>query len=640
MANKPTAKLQHSFVDKFIYLFDNTLTRGSLWLVYWLMIVTIVVIAVMSAIFIYFEVNPELETMDQASRMLFVELLAPGTLGSEDGTYLYYGLVFIVSMFGIVFFSTLVGLITTAFEERIDSLRRGRSPVIEDEHIVIFGWSEKVPTIIREFVEAYRDEKKSSIVIFGDADKMEMEEQIQSQVSDRGNIKVICRSGKAGELQASKITSVNTAKAIIVVAPETEESDIHVIKNLMAIVKNPERRKRPYQIVTEIRDPHNTELASIVGGDEVDVISVTESIARLIAQTSGQAGLPTVYDELLSFTGNEFHFCKLPPEMTDHSFGELVLGYEQSALIGIARNGYQDIVLKPAFDNKLQVEDQLIVLAESKRRALAQFNDTPQIEKTAIIHPEDKAAKPIKTLILGHNWKLPMILKRLNEMVPAKSSLTFMADIAMDKEESAQYQKKLNNFSNFSFVAGNTADRRHLEQLNLANFDSIIILSPAGEEQVHDGNAHTLVTLLHTRSIIAQANADTTIVTEMLDVQDKKLAQAARVDDFIVSDQIISRIMAQYAQSRHLSDVYSELLEPHGVEVKMYPASKYVKLGTPVNFFTVTKSALECGEIALGYRLSNEVNQKSKNYGIRMNPFKSKMIDGFSQSDKIIVLAE
>lgn len=638
MDNKEDHNLRHSLTDKLIYLFDNTLARSSLWLVYWLFSITIVIILAMAAVFVYFGVNPEIETMDDASRLLFVELLSPGTLGAEDGSHLYYGLVFIISMFGIVFFSTLVGLITTAFEERLDSLRRGRSPVIETGHTVIFGWSEKVPAIIREFVEARRDEKKSSIVVFGDADKVKMEEQIKSQVPDLGNIKVICRSGKAGELQASEITRVNNAKSIIIVAPETEESDIHVIKNLMALVKNPARRKEPYQIVTEIRDQHNTELAEIVGGDEVDIISVTESIARLIVQTSGQAGLPAVYDELLSFTGNEFHFCKARSEVIGLSFSELVLGYERSVIVGISNN--ENIMLMPKFDTKIQTDDHLIVLAESKRHALTQFVDKPQIEKSAITHPEGKAAKPLKTMILGHNWKLPMILKRLNEMVPKGSTLTLMAHKTIDKDAITEYKKVCKNFSKLSFVVGDTADRNRLMELNLSSFDNIIVLSSTGEEHLRNGDAHTLVTLLHTRNIIAQANADTTIVTEMLDVQNKNLAQAARADDFIVSDQVISRIMAQYSQSARLSELYAELLEPQGIEVKMRPASQYVKLGTPVNFFTVTASALECGEVALGYRLSNEVNQKAKNYGVHLNPFKSKVINGFSQSDKIIVLAE
>ncbi len=454
-----TRKNRHSFIEKFTYLFDNTLSRGSLWLVYWLLALTIVIVAVMSTIFIFFEINPDLATMEQTSRKLFLEVLAPGSLGGEEGTLIYYGLVFILSMFGIVFFSTLVGLITTAFEERLESLRRGRSSVIENEHTVIFGWSEKVPAIIREFVEARRDAKKSTIVVFGDADKVEMEEQIEAHAVGMGNIKVICRSGKAGELQALDITSVNTANSIIIVGPETEDSDIHVIKSLMALVKNPARRKEPYQIVTEIRDPGNTELAEIVGGDEVNVIPVAESIARLIVQTAGQAGLPTVYDELLSFTGNEFHFCAAKGEMIGRSYGDMVLGYEHSVIVGIARNNYQEIMLRPAFDTKVQSGDQLIVLAESKSRALAKFSKNPNVEKESIVHGKGNGSDPVKTLVLGHNWKLPMILERLNEMAAKGSSLTFMDGTAMDKDEAAEYKKSLKNFSKMSFVEGNSADR-------------------------------------------------------------------------------------------------------------------------------------------------------------------------------------
>ncbi len=632
-----------NLLQRFINIFDNTLSKGSLWLIFWLIAATTVVVFSFAILFVFFEIFPDNDSVRNISWLILNKVIDPGSMAEEEGSYTYFTFAFVITMFGIIVFSTFIGLITTALEERIHALRRGRNPVIENMHTVIYGWSDKVISIIREFIEANRDNKRSSIVVFGDADKVEMEEKINSEISDTGNTKIICRSGHSGELQAPLITSANTAKSIIIAAPDTEESDIHVIKNLLALVKNPNRRKEPYQIVTEIRDPHNSELAKIVGGDEVRVITGAELISRLLVQTSLQSGLPAVMDELTSFQGNEFHFTKPAShlKLAGRSFQELILSFEQSIIVGIARNNYQEILLKPSFDTLFQEGDHLITIALSKKQSIHNFVTTHAIDQKAIVQPKAIQLKPINTLILGFNWKIKMILQYLDNLAPENSSVTIISRQEMGKEEQQKLQKLCsNNLVKLSIVLGDPANRKVLIREKISQFDSIIVLGEESKAGHPVGDAHTLVTLLHARDLIQKENKDISIVTEMLDVQNKNLAQAARADDFIVSDQMISRIMAQYSETPHIEAVYGELLEAQGVEVKLFPASDYVRLGTPVNFFTVSQSAINKNQIALGVRLANQINQRDQNYGIHLNPTKSKIIDGFSPSDKIIVLAE
>lgn len=49
-----------------------------------------------------------------------------------------------ISSGGMLIFAMMLGLVSDAISERVDSLRKGKSEVIERDHILILGWSEKL----------------------------------------------------------------------------------------------------------------------------------------------------------------------------------------------------------------------------------------------------------------------------------------------------------------------------------------------------------------------------------------------------------------------------------------------------------------------------------------------------------------
>lgn len=49
-----------------------------------------------------------------------------------------------ISFGGMLIFAMMLGLVSDAISEKFDSLRKGRSEVIEDSHTLILGWSDKL----------------------------------------------------------------------------------------------------------------------------------------------------------------------------------------------------------------------------------------------------------------------------------------------------------------------------------------------------------------------------------------------------------------------------------------------------------------------------------------------------------------
>ena len=117
------------------------------------------------------------------------------------------------------------------------------------------------------------------------------------------------------------------------------------------------------------------------------------------------------------------------------------------------------------------------------------------------------------------------------------------------------------------------------------------------------------------------------------------LADVAQADDFIVSDKLVSLLLAQVSENKAVNAVFADLFDPEGVEIYLKPAADYVALGVGVNFYTVIEAARRHSEVALGYRLEAWNDDKARAYGVVLSPKKSEIVT-FSKDDRIVVLAE
>jgi hypothetical protein len=187
-------------------------------------------------------------------------------------------------------------------------------------------------------------------------------------------------------------------------------------------------------------------------------------------------------------------------------------------------------------------------------------------------------------------------------------------------------------------LEGDIRDRDLLESLNAPDYDHVIVLA-YNHLEPQEADAITLVSLLHLRDIAEKDETPFSIVSEMLDLRNRELAEAANVDDFIVSEHLISLMMAQLSENAELLGVFADIFDPEGSEIYLKPMGDYVATGQPVNFYTVVEAARRRGETAFGYRLMSESHDGAKAYGIHTNPKKSKKVT-FIPEDKVIVISE
>jgi voltage-gated potassium channel Kch len=428
---------------------------------------------------------------------------------------------------------------------------------------------------------------------------------------------------------------LQTARSIIIVATETDDPDTNTIKTLLAIVKNPRRRPQPYHIVAEIRDSNNLNVAKMVGGDEAVLIMLGDLISRITVQTCRQSGLSVVYTELLDFGGDEIYF-KTEPALAGKTFGEALLAYEDSAVIGLrrAQGGTQ---LNPPMDTVIAEGDQIIAISEDDDTIrLSELKDVG-INTSAVRAAAGWAPTPERTLILGWNWRVPTIINELDAYVAPDSAVTVVADVEEGETIIAENCENLKN-ETVTYQYDDPTDRRTLDALDIPSYDHVIVLCSDRLEQ-QQADAKTLITLLHLRDIADKLDHPFSIVSEMLDTRNRELAEVTRPDDFIVSERLVSLMLSQVSENGELKDVFDDLFDPEGSEIYLKPVGNYVTAGEPVNFYTIVESARHKGEVAIGYRLKAIVNAAEKAYGVVVNPKKSEKVV-FTGGDKIIVLAE
>ncbi len=622
------------------YKFDNFVSKGTVAMIYGLGILSFVLILLFGTLLLVFGLHPDTTNASfnifESMWVNLTHILDPGVLGNHTENWPFRLFMMVTTFLGLVIISTLIGLVSNGILTKMDELRKGRSFVIEKDHVLILGWSSKIFTIISEICIANENQKRGVIVVLAEMDKVLMEDEVRDKVGSTGNTKVICRTGNPIDVHDLYIANPFDTKSIIILDKDNENSDSQIIKTIVAIVTNPERRAEPYHITAEMEDKRNFEVAKMVGKDEVELILSDEIISRIMVQTSRQSGLSVVYIELMDFGGDEIYFMP-EPSLAGKTFREILFSYENSAIMGIQfADGHVEI--NPPMDTVFKDGDRVIGITEDDDTLVPNAPEHPDLEENKIVYTEPLEQEKEKILLLGWNNRAKYIIQELDNYVPQGSEVHVIskfddAEIAVKK-----LHKKVSN-TTLSFEVMDTTDRSTLESMNLGQYHYIMLLCYQNYFPIQEADAQTLITLLHLRNFTERNGEKYKIVSEMLDIRNRQLADITSADDFIVSDKLISLLMSQVSENKYLMRVFEDLFDADGSEIYIKPAREYVKVGEPINFYTILESAARKNEVAIGYRVIKESKDMNKGYGVYVNPTKSNTFTLIDE-DMVIVLSE
>ncbi|MFB6812226.1 NAD-binding lipoprotein [Streptomyces sp. NPDC056387] len=621
------------------YWFDSVIARGTPVLIGWLTLVCLAVVVPASMALVWADRRVP---RTWSGQLVAVWATVGQTLkiGGAVGSPLYILISVLLALVALLFVSTLVGLITNGLNDKVLALRRGRSTVLEERHTVLLGWSEQVFPIVSELVVANSNRRRAVVAVLGPKDKAEMEDEIALAVGRLGRTRLICRSGVTTDPAVVALVSPETARAVLVLTHGGEDGDAQVVKTLLALEAAVRRRGRP-EVVAAVRDGRHHRAARLAAGPRGRVLNVEDVTARLIAQTSRQPGLSLVHQELLDFEGDEFYTVR-EPALTGHAFGRLLLAYATSSVVGIVPAG-GGVELNPAQDRILGADDRILLVTEDDDTAVLADGPLP-VDEEAITAPGGSAPAAERFLVLGWNRRAPLIIDQLEPCVPEGSELVVMASGEEALRDAGRCARSRTGRMRITLHDGDITDPRDLDALDVPSFDRAVVLGYDATDAADrtapgalTGDDRTLVTLLHLRALEEASGRELAVVTEMADDRNRLLAPAREGGDFVVGGRLISLLMTQIAENRHLADVFDALFSAEGDSLHLKPASHYVLPGREVTFATVVESGRRQGHSVLGYRLYGDARHGPA-YGVHINPDKRERVR-FGAQDSVIVLA-
>jgi len=607
--------MNHSFKDRFQYWFDTQMSKGSIALIRLLAIVTIAVVSIIAFLLVILGYSEARFGADVYwdSFATVINAWMP-YYDESDGRIGYLIIMSISAIIGLLITSVLIGIISSAIEQHIESLKNGKSMVLEKDHIVILGFTPGEYTLIKQIVYAAGSQKRT-IVIASDMSSEEMSESVSENVDVPKNVKLIFRTIDIFDPASLEKLSLTTCRHILV----SPMDDKKTVKTLLAVsllidsTENEDVRVSALVSRNEHRFPE-----TIAAKHNVTTIQMRNAIARMLAHSCSQTGLSDAFREVFSFYGNEFYYIQ-KSEAYGMSFGELSYHLDDAVPIGLVRDG--KMILNPDKNIEIVEGDRLIVFSEEKDSAT--FTDLNYHEVPMNIYKSSETNR--KVAIIGYNPSFRIVYREMPDIV----SEVVVAGIPADKMETVlKVGKEFNNRKMIIFEEDVDEEEYMIELVK--EVDHVVLLSNYDADD-EDADIQSIFRIMRLRDIRTRLDMEFNITAEMQKKSNLNLIREEEHMDYVVASNMSSLFLAQLCENYELNDLYKELLSNRGNELYLKKAKDFGCDGTYTTI-QLRNLALSNHSIFLGYL-------KDETYESFLNPGLSEEIQ-LNADDSLIVLAE
>ncbi len=642
--------MKNSFRERLNYRAERFLSKGGASIFKSLLILFIVVFVVLTGLrLLLINLFPSLDYTGNIFRdiwVTFLEMTDPGNMNQDNDAPTYLKILTILSgLTGVILLSMLIGFITTALDTMLYDFRKGRGKVIEHNHTIILGWNERVVDVIRELILANESEAKASVVILSREDKEIMDNLITKRLPDTLTTEVITTQGDYANINELKRVNLESARSIIILANCSESattdkkvaSDVQSVKSILAITACQDG-KNELPIIAEIFTKEKRDIISFFEDENIIAIDSWDIMGKLLIQTSLTSGLDTVYKEILSFDGCEIYFYE--DDWNHTNFYKLSYHMKDGIPLGIysEENG---LILRPPSDTVLKNGDTIVILAEDDSTIAFEGKQYffPDTSKKIIDKRLEQKKKRI--LILGWHKVAEVFIEEATDYLLEGSGFDIMFDAPTEelqgviKDIKAEYED-----FNINLHDSNPLDLDKLQTVNPESYDTVVILSQSMEEQSADKiDSDTLIILLLLRKVVNNYNG-LHIITQVLNSENQEIITQTNVDDFIISNKLITMILAQLSEESLMKSFYDDIFSEDGSEIYVKPATLYFDtFPQQITFADTIFCTHQRDEICLGIRKGNLSKSLDDNFGIKLNPDKDMAIE-LTENDFLIVLSE
>ncbi|MEI6249994.1 MAG: hypothetical protein WCP54_02415 [Actinomycetes bacterium] len=613
---------------------NRIIAKGSLTFVFLIFLAGLVVNFVIAAITALAELKSGESYLQRLASEMWINVNFTFLGGSGPDHFWARVFIPITAIIAIGVTAIIFAYTTNKLSDYLAELRKGKSPISFDGHILILGWSNRIYSVIRELDTANRNQKDPYIVVFANIDRTEMESSLEANLGDIKHTKILTREGDPTNIHELTRANAPGSRSIIILDASTD-SDATVISTILAIQAIDKTSLVP--IVAEMDSDLYSEALEESLERSISIVRSNQLITRVTAQSTRAAGLTPVLLDLLDFDGDEIYFGDAQ-ELVGHTYRDALTGFSEAAVIGV-RTSEGKILVNPLGDTVIGEGDSVIAIAQDDDRiifaGLAPELDSIKNQQRQIASHTSR--DPERILVLGWSHMGENVINEMLPFLPANSTLHIIADSKIADISGLTgdpFPGLAVTYSEAPKTVGQLAD-----SVSGKKYDEVMILAYREGVSAHDADSRTLATILAMNRLFAVEDngvEPTRLIAELLDSKNLPLAKVASADDLVMSDNLAALLIAQLSENAALKPIFDDLFDIGGATINIYPIERYVPLGQEVSFMELVAHACAFGESAVGYRIDLD-HREDAQAGVKLNPTKNVRFTAASGDGLIVV---
>lgn len=574
-----------------------------------------------------------------------------------DDKELYKGFIgFIITLGGLFVFGALISIINNAFSSRIEKIRKGKIKVFDTQHTIILGWGSTVFAVVEQLMEGFKQEHSNTdskrIVILANKDRDDMYDELYrycfTELTYREKKKklkdVLCRTGTIEKYTDLDMVNLPEANKVIILSdedkPDKSLEDAHAVKALFSAINDFTKKKtkenadgHKITICLSVNDTTIADTLQAIQGKypdiSINVSNIPELLGKVMAQIILNPLLKEVYDELLSYDGNEIHICKkeiIQANGQELTFDRLYNAFPGSIPIGIISNNLH--IINPSKDKSeelLKGSYSILVISEDNPKNLSVT--TQNVSINHIKTPRTPQLPHLKNiLVIGRGKKVGHIIKHITNFLDKGSNVYHSCDDNLIK-----------NLGHHIETDGSIESDCKLIHEYANKVDIIVIADDGRNSDIHD--SQVLIKIAVAKKMQDNTGNSFSIVAEFLDPRNAELASVVDVNVYIVSSKLASNYLVQVVNKPERKVIIDELLLPEGNEICLKPLYGYLDIASIVDgisFNQIMQLVRESNEVAIGYVWASvEKDGKPK---VIINPGNRTELLKPSEIDSVVVI--
>lgn len=541
----------------------------------------------------------------------------------ENNAWLSLFCIIIILIGTLIFTGAIIGYLTNRISNFINEANKGNRRLVISEHIVIINWNNRAAEIINDLLYSEKKEQVV-ILVSKNKEQIEQEiknlisdtvEREKRRLSLEANtlinqsilkrsdkkkyikenfaikkIDIIVREGEVYSLKQLNDISVSTAKNIIILSSnqafdvckyqnkellnDFEKGNIETIKSLVQIsqITSSEESADNQKVVVEVEDDWTMSLVNKIikhkerkGKCNIIPVPVNKILGQILSQFSIMPELNSVYSELFSNKGSSFYSKKFDKDENEIKYFTEYLQTHEQAL--------------PITTMETQDGRELFYIASKHENFNAKCSNKPDQITMGINNNYMFERKHIA--ILGHNSKCLDILEGFAAFVTEwdnKNENGLLDIIIIDDEEHLKrvdYYKEFRKRFTFikEIISAEVYDEIEIQEtlkkyIESHNEDtSVLILSDDNvDSSALDSKALTYLVYLQDIiydkiNEIPEFNADSIdVIVELLNPKNYDVVKSYSVNNVIISNRYISRMIVQIGEKESIYEFYKDIL--------------------------------------------------------------------------------